>query len=91
MRRLNGDKQYRFLLVISHPFRITPFWNIEPPLQRSLRFRLLGDALQIRMRASLESAATPTFLPSLLHAPAQERRNESWIQEIFPSWLFPAA
>src|ERR1700731_5366154 len=43
------------------------------------------------MRASVESAAPPTFLPSVLHAPAQERRNERWIQEIFPVVAFSSS
>ena len=44
-----------------------------------------------RMRAWLESVATPTVLLSVLHAPAQERRDERWIQDILPSRPFLAA
>src|SRR4029077_1587346 len=43
------------------------------------------------MRVRLISAATPNVLVSALHAPGQEKRNEKWIQEIFPSRPFPAA
>jgi hypothetical protein len=42
----------------------------------NLAYTASAEWFKSRMRSWLESLATPTVLPSLLRAPAQERRNE---------------
>jgi hypothetical protein len=47
-----------------------------------------AEWLNSRMRPWLESVATPTFLPSVLHAPAQKGEVRGVYKRFFPRGLF---